>query len=77
MIECEACGEKDVLCVLEDLFSIKNSRFIVCGNCLISLINLRLSVKQFKNLIKNGHNSNEFYLHEDFYDEEGVALQPR
>lgn len=48
----------------------------LCLNCQFQLINLCLSKKQYLALLKNGHKANEFYLHDDFYDEDGTALQP-
>jgi hypothetical protein len=32
--------------------------------------------KEFKNMLKNGHSADEFYLHGDFYDDNGTAQQP-
>ena len=48
----------------------------ICGNCLQELISYSLTPQHFKNLLKNGHSATEFYLHDDFYDDDGTALQP-
>jgi hypothetical protein len=40
------------------------------------LTTYNLRPEQYKNLLKNGHESSEFLLHEDFYDENGIAQQP-
>ena len=50
----------------------------LCKNCEIRFVNYFLSPEQFFTLLKNGHDVNEFMLHDDFYDEDtGKALQPR
>lgn len=75
--KCESCEECNAQCELKIKGSHLESTYKLCLNCLGELINLNLTKKQFKNLLKNGHNENEFYLHEDFYDCFGNALQPK
>jgi hypothetical protein len=75
VIQCECgCGEEH-LYVLTPTYDVGVSYF-VCGNCLIGLVNHSLSKKQFKNLLKGGHDRGEYLLHESFYDEKGRAVQP-
>ena len=70
--KCECCGNKTDLVLNDGVL-----KYIICHNCISQLINTNLSPTQFRNLIRNGHSYTEFYLHEDFYDEEGNALQPQ
>ncbi len=72
--KCEACQEAGIQSSLNTFEASKN--YELCANCLPQLINCSLEPKQFKNLIRAGHNDTEFYLHGDFYSEDGVALQP-
>jgi len=65
--KCEACNRK--LDNLETLGS-RDATYFLCPTCLIFLVTHKLSKKHFFNLIKNGHSSNEFHLHDDFYDYE-------
>jgi len=51
--------------------------YVVCGNCLIALVGLGLNPDQFANMLAQGHSTEEFFLHSDFYDETGQALQPK
>ena len=74
-MKCEACLESEAQSNLKIVSGGKPYK--LCLNCLSSLNNLCLTPEQFKNLIDQGHKDNEFYLHGDFYDEEGYALQPR
>lgn len=74
-MKCEACEENDVGC--EFKLTTTKEIYKLCLNCMFALNNTCLDQDQFENLIKNGHKDTEFYLHSDFYDEEGVALQPR
>ena len=72
--ECGCGSEAQVMHV--DLYN--GHTYFLCSNCEIPFVMNSLSKKQFKALIKNGHTTKEFALHEDFYDEEtGEALQPR
>ena len=72
---CQACEESHVQAVLKSTH--EGHPYKVCQNCLSPLVNICLTRKQFKNLLKNGHKASEFLLHDDFYDERGKALQPR
>lgn len=72
--KCEACNEQcgiSTRTILDD-----GNKYVVCCSCIVSLINNSLSPDQFNNLLKNGHSRKEFLLHLDFYDYDGVALQP-
>ena len=73
-MKCEACEDGEIQNELKDYDS---KVYKLCANCIYNLINLNLDTEQFANLLKNGHKAEEFYLHSDFYDEEGVALQPK
>lgn len=75
-MKCEACKERDSSSELKVKKTKGCDKYELCLNCLAALINLCLTKEQFKNLLKSGHKDTEFYLHEDFYDEEGNALQP-
>jgi hypothetical protein len=72
---CQGCGN-EVQHILKDAHPDPTPDYLLCSNCLAHLITLDLTKKQFKNLIKAGHTTREFYLHRDFYDLEGNALQP-
>ena len=55
----------------------RNVVYYVCSGCAVDLFNLNLSKVQFFLLLENGHTTDEFLLHCDFYDERtGEALQP-
>jgi hypothetical protein len=73
---CQCCG-REVQWVLKDAYPDPAPDYVVCTNCLTRLTMLDLTKKQFKNLIKAGHSTTEYYLHNDFYDDMGNALQPR
>jgi len=78
MEKCEACDKHpQSVCLIHPANSIDLVIYKLCNNCLLALVNTSLSKKQFKNLIKHGHDPSEFYLHDDFYDEDGTALQPK
>ena len=72
--KCEACGRMSPGAELK--LGARKEIYILCLNCLIPFVNCNLSKEQFKSLLANGHTVSEFYLHDDFYDEEGNALQP-
>ena len=74
-MRCEACKHEEHQWVLTDTLDASVSYYL-CGNCLPALVNYHLSKKQFRHLLKAGHTTMEFLLHEDFYDEDGRALQP-
>jgi hypothetical protein len=72
---CESCGKFEVQWKLKDQIG-DNKTYNVCTNCLQGLMLYDLSPVEYKNLLKNGHKATEFLLHDDFYDEDGRALQP-
>jgi len=73
--QCEACKENKAQTTVEVY---GDKPYILCMNCQSDIVNTCLSPKQFKNLLKNGHEPEEFLLHGDYYDEEtGEALQPK
>ena len=77
---CEACGHHAASETLTDKHpeaSNGHKPYKLCLNCLLSLVNVCLTPEEYKNLLKNGHKDTEFYLHDDFYDEAGHALQPK
>ena len=77
--KCQICGKHEVQWELKSTLGDESERdpiYKICSNCLDNLVNRNLSQKQFKNILKNGHSDNEYLLHEDFYDEDGNALQP-
>ena len=73
-MKCESCEK-----IFDNLIELIDgtSNYMICHNCLLKLVNLRLTPKNYKNLLKNSHDKNEFYLHGDFYDNNGEALQPK
>lgn len=73
-MKCESCMDCDANIELKD--KLGPVTYNICGNCLQELISYSLTPQHFKNLLKNGHSETEFYLHDDFYDEDGNALQP-
>lgn len=78
--KCEACEKAPQTNILKenpDLFTDTKKDYRICSNCLFDLINLSLTKEQYRNLLENGHNRSEFYLHDDFYDDEGNVLQPK
>jgi hypothetical protein len=74
-MKCECCKKAPHQWVLVDTLDASVSYF-VCMCCLPDLVTYNLKKKQLRNLAKSGHTANEFLLHEDFYDEDGNALQP-
>ena len=68
--KCQACGKEGVVILIDDVI------YEVCHNCLIDLVNVSLSRKQFKALVEI-HSDQAFLLHGDFYDGKGNALQPK
>jgi len=73
MSKCESCEDFPVTVEMTD---IGTTTYKICNNCLFELVNHALTNQHFKNLLKNGHSSSEYYLHDDFYDEDGNAIQP-
>ncbi len=74
--KCEACN-KSVEIAAKNKLTCYNAIYILCANCLFSLITYNLSPKQYFNLIWNYHVVDEFYLHCDFYNVDGESLQPK
>ena len=73
--KCESCDELmgiSLRFIIEDA----DAKYIVCCSCAPELLNNSLTPDQFNNLLKNGHKRKEHLLHLDFYDYDGVALQP-
>ena len=69
---CDACGfELSIL-----LYVLKDNKYTytLCGNCLMPFVAHGLNFDSWKRLIKKFPDS--FDLHDDFYDEDGTALQP-
>ncbi len=73
---CQSCEDFKEQHILVDCYG-KAKPYHLCNNCLLELVNVSLTPEHFKNLIKNDHPSSEFYLHSDFYDKRGTALQPK
>lgn len=81
--KCEACGKSKVTVIVSDADQTPGDGtgypckdYHLCSDCHRRLVVCHLTKRQWKNLIANGHSEHEFYLHEDFYDENGRALQP-
>lgn len=68
---CQCCG-----CETDIIINDGGIEYILCYNCASSLINLNLTSKQFHKILMNGHSTEEFLLHDDFYDKKGDAIQP-
>jgi hypothetical protein len=68
--KCELCNSQ-----YSNVIDVGDTIFTLCPNHTIDLIMLSLKTKDAKILLK-AHGSETFYLHEDFYDEKGHALQP-
>jgi len=77
--KCECCGTgAQVVHIDLSNSGDEDYRYYLCRNCEGPFVNCDLSKEQFFSMLKNGHTTAEFMLHEDFYDEEtGEALQPR
>ncbi len=74
---CEFCGTGAVVLELRTLMPVTNrDRYAVCPNCLPPLVNLSLSPAQYRHAKARGGDMARFYLHADFYDDDGRALQP-
>ena len=69
---CQACMKAESQCTLE----LKGEKpYKLCMNCHLLLTIQTLDKVGYKNLLKNGHNPNEYMIHEDFYDKDGTYLQ--
>ena len=79
---CEFCGERIVMMVLTDHPRLSASMagsshvYVACPNCLIGLVTHSLSPQQYLRAKQAGGNTDRFWLHGDFYDDSGTALQP-
>jgi hypothetical protein len=69
-IKCQACGKHESQVILQD-----DVAYRICHNCLLSLVARALAPEEYLNLVEI-HGNKAFLLHEDFYDDEGHALQP-
>lgn len=75
--KCESCDAEYPWPTLVTLVMIGEAiKYKICLTCLQKLVTYSLSPENYKNLLKAGHSVDEFYLHGDFYDEAGNALQP-
>ena len=71
---CQICEKFEVQWVLAGTYP-GDVPYHICSNCLNRLVNLDLTKKQFKTVLKNGHTDDEYLLHGDYYNEQGKALQ--
>jgi len=71
---CQCCNQSEHKWKLGSAYK-DEPVYAVCSNCLILLTTYSLRPEMYKNLLKNGHKATEFLLHDDFYDDEGNALQ--
>lgn len=67
-MNCELC-DSDIVYVLDT----GDTVFVLCPNHLESLVNYNLTVDEVKQL-RQTHGDKTFYLHNDFYDEEGRSV---
>jgi hypothetical protein len=80
MYICPNCILEYIVCCSDDLWDLNILRdseytYQLSKDLLIRLIRKNLTKKQYKELILKYPNS--FYLHDDFYDEQGNRLQPK
>jgi hypothetical protein len=70
--KCHAgCGNESQVTLVDDV------EYHLCQNCLLMLITRNLSSGQWKELMKiHSKHKIPFLLHDDFYNENGIALQP-
>jgi len=74
--QCECGCGSEAQVMHTDLY--QNYKYLLCKNCEVLFVNNALTPEMFKSMIENGHSSDEFMLHSDFYDEDtGEAIQPR
>ena len=71
---CEACKVKEIKVV--EISDDTNQPYKLCYECHDRLLNYSLRPIEWYNLAII-HSNNKFLLHDDFYDEDGVAGQPR
>ena len=72
-VKCQVCGGENAL-VLIDFLS--PTAYCLCSNHLLKLVTLSLEPNEYKKLVEI-HTDKTFYLHDDFYDKAGNALQPK
>jgi hypothetical protein len=72
---CQSCERSEQMWNLSSAYK-DEPVYAVCANCLLFLTTHSLRPEMYKNLLKNGHKATEFLLHDDFYDDEGNAMQP-
>ena len=69
--KCEVCGvEIPILLLIDDEVT-----YVLCPNHLFKLVTHSLTKDEAMKLINN-HGNKTFYLHDDFYAENGEPLQP-
>jgi len=81
--ECEFCGERHVVMILADhprvIFEERGMRegdvYAACPNCLLMLVTHSLSPQQYLRAQQAGRDMDRHYLHYDYYDRDGTALQ--
>jgi len=68
---CQSCREEiiNIIELNDDVL------YLICHNCILLLVTHSLEPSQWKNLIEF-HGKEPFYLHSDFYDDDGNAIQP-
>lgn len=71
-MKCQSC-KKEVSNIIEMKDDVL---FKICHNCIFLLVTCSLEPEQWKNLVVF-HGETPFYLHSDFYDDDGNALQPQ
>ena len=69
MVRCELCDFEDAY-----ELNVGDAKFFLCPNHLQKLVNHTLEPEEAKKLIEK-HGQQTFYLHPDFYDEEGCVMQ--
>lgn len=72
-VDCEACKCEEAVQVIE-ISGDPLQPYRLCAGCAERLLTYSLRPLEWFNLAAI-HTAGEFYLHEDFYDENGVALQ--
>ena len=79
MCKCEACKHfpHTVTFIDKGLGRKEDVEYKLCNNCVFQFVTLALTKQQYKNLLNSGHKASEYYLHDDFYEEDGTALQPK
>lgn len=70
--KCDCCDSNDVYKITTSF-----KTYFLCKEHLIDFVCYNLKQSDFKSLYKTDSKGNcDFYLHDDFYDEDGIALQP-